>query len=280
MQRQRDQIPEPGPALGVRGKEVLGGEEPVVTGQGHPVASVHRAPQQGHAQCAGQAGRYRRGEEDPYVCAGPGAGDLRQGGDPGFRAGRHVGGGVALPVLVVEVACQQLGRVVGEHRVQAHMQLALSRLGPTQVPEDHLVGEREEHPLGVRLGLVPGVLLGRAPSGPAVLRAHPPVRVHIRAADEQCAEQGDLGLWGGGRVGVGQATALRHLGQRGRRRPFHRFGLLGHGVGCRHSEAFPEPPVLLRQLGDLLECDVEPDPQLGGVVPPGPVIHGSMIQKS
>lgn len=140
------------------------------------------------------------------------------------------------------------------------MQLASSRLGRTQVPEDHLVGEREEHPLSFRLGLAPGVLFGRAPSGPAVLRAHPPVRVNIHAADEQCSEQGDLGLRVGGRVRVGQATAGRHLGQRGRCLPFHRLGPLGHGVGCWHSEAFPEPPVLLRELGDLLECDVEPDP--------------------
>ncbi|MDQ0933266.1 hypothetical protein QFZ49_003206 [Streptomyces turgidiscabies] len=96
-------------------------------------------------------------------------------------------------------------------------------------------------------------------------------------ADEQCAKQGDLGLRGRGRVRIGQATAVRHLGQRGRCRPFHRLGPLGHGVGCRHSEAFPEPPVLLRELGDLLECDVEPDPRLGGVVPPGPGIHGPKI---
>src|ERR1700735_2042946 len=60
--------------------------------------------------------------------------------------------------------------------------------GAPQMPVDDVVGEREEHPLMLRLVLLPRVFLGWAPPDPAVL-GHPPPGIHIRPADEQRTKQ-------------------------------------------------------------------------------------------
>nr|WP_109279613.1 hypothetical protein [Streptomyces orinoci] len=169
VQWQGDQTAEPEAALGLVGQEVLGGEEPVVAGQGHLPPGVDGAAQERHAQGAGGGGRDRCGEERPDVRAGAGAGDLDQGGDAGFAAGRGVGGGVTAPVaavLAVEVAGQETAGVIGQHRVQAEVEFT-ALLDGVEVAVDGLVGERPEHPVRVGLGAVERVVLGRAPAGAA-----------------------------------------------------------------------------------------------------------------
>jgi hypothetical protein len=61
-----DQVPDP-----ASGQQVLGREQPVVAGQGHPAAQRHRLAQQPGAEPTGHLGRDRGGEEHPRVRADP-----------------------------------------------------------------------------------------------------------------------------------------------------------------------------------------------------------------
>jgi hypothetical protein len=71
LTRRGDQVPDP-----ASGQQVLGREQPVVAGQGHPAAQRHRLAQQPGAEPTGHLGRDRGGEEHPRVRADPGPGDL------------------------------------------------------------------------------------------------------------------------------------------------------------------------------------------------------------
>ena len=72
MTRYGDQVPDP-----ADGQQVLGREQPVAAGQGHPAAQRHRLAEQPGAQAAGCLGRNRGGEEHLGMRTDPRPGDLQ-----------------------------------------------------------------------------------------------------------------------------------------------------------------------------------------------------------
>src|SRR5215467_6782315 len=142
------------------------------------------------------------------------------------------------------------------------------------MPVDDIVGEREEHPLVLGLVLLPRVLLGRAPPGPAVL-AHPPPGIHIRPAGEQRPKQRDPLRR--------RRTAIR-IRQPLRRRV--RLAWPNPGIGDRSrspvrprsaGQSRAKPLVLRFQLSYLLQRDIEHHPQLSGIIPTSSVVHPTII---
>jgi hypothetical protein len=124
VQRGGDQVPYP-----ARGEQVLGREQPVIAGQGHPAAQRHRLAQQPGAQAAGQLGRDRGGEEHPRVSADAGPGDLQGDGDLQGTAGLDVHEGVEHRLRAVEVSRQPPAPVAVKQRVQADVDLSLQVRG-------------------------------------------------------------------------------------------------------------------------------------------------------
>ncbi len=181
-QRRGDQVADP-----ARGEQVLGREQPVIAGQGHPPAQRHRLPQQPGAQPPGQLGRDRGGEEHPRVRADAGPGDLQRDRDLQGTAGLDVHERVEHRLRAVEVGRQPPAPVAVQQRVQADVHLALQVRGQHGRGQRQVVrGPRAGRPCATR----------RAPPGPSppfpVRAVVVPDRVHIRPRREQRAEERHL----------------------------------------------------------------------------------------
>ena len=188
LERQRDQVAEAAP-----GHRVLVWEETVVGLHAELVAAAHRLGDEVAAHPSRDVRVYRRGEEEPRVCAVPRAGALDRDGYADGSAGFGKCGDVFLPRALVEIGSEKPAALILEERVDAHHVSAL------QVVDDDLVADRDEGLVRAVAALAsglehaePGLPLVRARGGVACLAgllAHEPRRKDVRASAEQRTEQ-------------------------------------------------------------------------------------------
>ena len=188
LERQRDQVAEAAP-----GHRLLVWEETVVGLHAELVAAAHRLGDEVAAHPSRDARVYRRGEEEPRVCAVPRAGALDRDGYADGSAGFGKCGDVFLPRGLVEIGSEKPAALILEERVNAHHVSAL------QVVDDDLVAERDEGLVRTVAALASG--LEHAESGLPLVRArggvaglagllaHEPRRKDVRASAEQRTEQ-------------------------------------------------------------------------------------------
>ena len=200
LQRQGNQIAESTVRQRVlAGKEAIIGTEPEVG----PV--VHRLGEKQRAQPARETGRHGGVEEQPDVTAVPRPRTFERRGHSPSGAGRQIGRCVVPPALAVEVDGQEMTGLIEQHRVDAHRE-GLARIVRTgQVPADHIVGDRQELPVGTDgapdsrfLAHTGPPLVGarRGIAGLAGAQALEAARINVLAPPKEGAEQDDLGLCG------------------------------------------------------------------------------------
>ena len=229
-QRCRDQVPDP-----AGGQQVLGREQPVVAGQGHPAAQRHRLAEQPGAQAAGRLGRDRGREEHPGMRPDAGPGDLQGHRDLQGAAGLDVHQGVEHRLWPVEVSGQPPALVAVEQRVQPDVDLAL------QVRGQHGRRQRQVAPVLVPDSLLPAAAHRRDPPGfPGPLVVIPD-RVHVSPRGEQRAEERHLRLL--------RRTVMHHS-----RRCLEEGGLPRYrrgGLLRGQPQQLEQPGVLCPQPGQL-----------------------------
>ena len=206
--------------------EVLGGEEPVVTGQVELGSGGHRLPQEMDADPSGRGSGNRTGEEHPHMGAVTGAGAFERRRDPGGPGGVEIGQRVQHPAGTIEIAGQQTAGVTREQRVEAGVDLA------GEVGLGYLIGKGQILTVGPS-GVGPPTSHRRPPAAlprPAVL---PPQRVHVLPASEEGPEQCHL--------------------RRRRRRPVHRRLRVPSG-GLRREQR-GRPP----RLGEITCSGIQPE---------------------
>ncbi len=229
-QRGGDQVADPAGR-----QQVLGREQPVVTGQGHPPAQRHRLAQQPASQPAGQLGRDRGGEEHPGVRPDPGPGDLKGNRDLQGAACLDVHQRVEHRLRAIEVGGQPPAPVAIQQRVQPDVDLAL------QVRGQHRRGQRQVAAVLVPDTLLPASAHRRDPPGLPRALVVVPNRVQVRPRGEQRAKERHLRL-------------LRRTVMHDPWRCLEEGGLSRHrrgGLLRRQPQQLKQPGVLRPQPGQL-----------------------------
>lgn len=197
LQGQSDEVAE-----AAVGHGILIGEEAIIGLEAEVGGAFHGFGQDVRSQPAGQCCRDRLGEEDPDMAAVAGAGAFHRRRHALDPACLQEGGDVLTPGCLVEVGRQKPAGLVRKNGIDAHGEVLAIGSPATQMPGDHVVGHRQEAPIGavaaLDLGLVaqarlPLVGAGRCISRLAAPRIVPALREDILAAPEQRTEQGDLG---------------------------------------------------------------------------------------
>ena len=235
-QRQRNQVSD------TAGREqILGREQPVITGQVHLPANRHRLTQQAGAQPPRSLRRHWRGEESPRVHTHPGTRHLQRHRHPERPPRLDVHQRLGQRVLPVEVSGQPPAPVAVQQRINADVRIAL------QMSSQHIRGQRQVVPLLMRDPALPPAAHRREPALPASTGVLDPGGVDVGARREQRPEERHLrvigrvfmdrsrrrieeaGLRRTGRLGLPRAQ-LQHLQQARVLRPQPRQ-LRGHSRG-------------------------------------------------
>jgi hypothetical protein len=185
VERGRDQV-----AGSLPRQYVLGGEEPVVAAQVHSAADGDRFADEGGPDLACRGCWDGVGEENPDVCADPGAGHLEGGGCADGSCGLEVGKRIEHGGLSVEVGGEPAGLVTGEHRIETDVDAAAQMRG------EHLGCQRQMPHIGGRPSLAPPALDSRHPPGLARAAVLPTKGIDVAASAEERGIERELRLCG------------------------------------------------------------------------------------